>query len=1310
MGTDHGQDVFPFNTSGLSDNDRSACKLSDRLDPHETTHEAAVLHPEEHNAQHSSVGVSVCHNKEQDRWPSSVTSPKLSPCSFADDTVGEETECPGRGNLTGVPITQEFERKTSSGACGKPVLSFNKSSIQNRLNQVEGCPLFSRDANETIDAVLPSGDGCPPVYAAHDANSATAYLVAACVANSPKNDMPRNKMEETTARSHTSVANCSAHKKEMADCAQVHSGLRNLSGAEAVIGRGDTTQQESSEALCRFSNFEEKENIVHRGMPASHGGAPRLSMTESHRISSKADDSGIPSCCNTHHHRGELRQNCSSVCVEPTDGGDFPQSFFVYGHRIFSKTPSGGDHTSTVTPQTVGRNLPLPLAVCSCNGCCNAKGCSYTIRQDAQAAQRSADTGVVQRHHIWLRRIRGTPFSVCDNCGTPFDIRPEEEGHSGLNNRHRSRDHSREGEDLRVHGVKGLNGQEYEHEKQPNTTRGDPQQLAIMFSALGEGPSSQRDSSASERLSRPISGYLGRQLPSVPFASSSSSCGIQRHPSVQDRDHNTYSRASSTSTRTSADIHVEPGNGLAANFMSDTAQSRNQRASVLGDGPGCGLSGKSASSFEEITTTSAVSASNTKTCILPLGVRTSGEQTSAAPGSGINNSTRPIDEKTCSFESLDTRHGEKRRNFFRGNSASSDSDDDSERSPPCRCYSLNRTESLFPTSKETDSDGDSYTNGKDTHPNEDDGVCSCSSALESLKGVTWGWGFQAQPRATLSYYFGELKSGLAVPMSQLPATMTCAIVANVPVAAALHGAWITGLISAIFGGSPLSITTVTSSLAVTLAKVTRTTCDEATGVCHEEGLEFIFPALVLAGFCCFLLGLMRLSRFSQFVPSATIVGYLNAVAILNVRAQVETFRFDPVTSTGYEWLWVLLMIIVVFGVMCCWEKIPGIRVNRFIPSSILAIALSSFIEFVFVRRIARMQTKTVASLSTMTEGDLWPKPFFLTPENIKPLSFYMQPSNLMTMLELTLALVMVNYISTLITVDMMSDKVGNMRSEPDQHLVSVGAANTMACFLGALPGSTAPSPSLLNLKVGGKGRESSVFCALVNLALVAASTYLLEYVPLGGLAGIIMYTAYHAFQWRAVAAMFASFLPARLRQKHPVLQRKICRSDAFVMLLTTIIAISADIGTAIFSGVCISACVFAWKNGSRLSITSRVDPESGIKYYRVKGPIFFLTKRKLLRSFDIEHDPPSVVFELTGDACQLFDFGAMETLDTIAARYRKKNKRVRVVGMQRGDKKMIIKAGRMFEFAQIDIVERAIDEGAGPHTIPPIVDMMKLPC
>ncbi|KFH03720.1 inorganic anion transporter, sulfate permease (SulP) family protein [Toxoplasma gondii MAS] len=1270
------------NCSEAESDNTSAAGFAGHLGASENTNETIVLQPEESNAQRPSAGVGVCQNDEPDRWQTAIVSPKPLLCSIAADTDGQETVCPGRKNVAEVPFTQpSFTKKTfSSGIWRKTVLPSNESNNQKKAAQFQGSPISFRNAEAPSSVPLSSCEGCPSAYVGRLAQPSSAYLFAGGATKQPDNSIAWLQTGDEQAVTHESGSTGSVPEMQTADFPQMPSNPGTQCGAESVVRRGDTTKQESSAEARRALSiqFQGRDTGVRHVMRESPGGASRLSLTENRGISSNVDRRGIPSCLpDTYNNRAELRQDCCSLFVErPYDGGDPPQSFFIYGHRLFSNTPSTSECISTVSHHNVGKNF-LPSSSCSYSAPCNTNGCSYSKRENAKApsSHRNTEAGAGQQHRIWLRRIRGTPFSVCENCGTPFDTRPQVDGRSVSHSGNCGRDPSRAGEDMHRQPTKGSNEQEHEHEKQPDSKRGISSPLADLCSALGEGTDSQ---------------------------------GLTP---VQDRDTNTCSRESCTSTRSSADTLVEHIDGLAANTPSDTERSGKRKRSVSEVGSRCDLSGTGASSFEEVRTTSAASASNTNTCLLPLGERTSEAQKGPVSGCCLINSRRPTVEKRGCLQSSYTCRRDRRKCPFHGSSARSDSDDDDDGSPPCRCYSLHRTESLFPTSKENSNDGgDSHRIAKDLGSNGEDGMCSCSSALESLKGVTWGWGFQSSPKASLNYYFGELKSGLAVPMSQLPATMTCAIIANVPVAAALHGAWITGLITAVFGGSPLSVTTVTSSLAVTLAKVTRTKCDEVTNVCHEEGLEFIFPALVLAGFCCFLLGLLRLSRFSQFVPSATIVGYLNAVAILNVRAQVETFRFDPVTSTGYEWIWVLLMIIVVFGVMCCWEKIPHIMLNRFIPSSVLAIALSSFIEFVFVRRIAHMQTKTVASLSSMTEGDIWPKPFFLTPENIKPLSFYLQPSNLLTMLELTLALVMVNYISTLITVDMMSDKVGTMRSEPDQHLVSVGAANTVACFLGALPGSTAPSPSLLNLKVGGKGRESSVFCALVNLALVAASTYLLDYVPLGGLAGIIMYTAYHAFQWSAVAAMFASFLPARLRQKHSFLQRKICRSDAFVMLLTTIIAISADIGTAILSGVCISACVFAWKNGSRLSITSRVDPESGIKYYRVKGPIFFLTKRKLLRSFDIERDPPSVVFELTGDACQLFDFGAMETLDTIVARYRKKNKRVRVVGMQRGDKKMIVKAGRMFEFAQIDIVERAIDEGDGPNTIPPIADMMKLPC
>lgn len=909
-------------------------------------------------------------------------------------------------------------------------------------------------------------------------------------------------------------------------------------------------------------------------------------------------------------HTAENRSQPLDVCGVTATAShgesviDSTQDFVVYRRRIFSKAPLNRDGQSGSRDES---------GSCGAASCSKEKGLAHSA---TCSCEEGTERDPLQHHRVWLRRIRGTPFSVCENCGTPFETRP--------------------GKKLRDQGSSLL----LSHVR--DTVHADSSPPSLWCGPVRT--EDQGDRSGKKASSRFLSSSVTER------AASTNLLACQAQTDISG------SRASSASTTSSRRGHEDTLNGA-----------------VAAEGP------------TSVEAAQAGDASNE---------RQTGNLGSPDSARALVAKCAPDTTRGCSAL---LEKGEKERVCH--------SEEEDEDLTPRRSYSVHRTESWFPTPKRTHSasteDPEVASEGRDW---------SCTDILDGLKGVTWGWGCQRRPAATLKDYLGELQSGVAVPISQLPATMTCAIIANVPVAAALHGAWITGLITAVFGGSPLSITTVTSSLAVTLAKVTKTSCDEQTNSCHDEGLEFIFPALILSGVCCFLLGLVRLSRFSQFVPSATIVGYLNAVAILNVKAQVDTFRFDPVTSTGYEWLWVVLMIVVVFAVMCFWEKIPRITINHWIPSSFLAIGLSSFIEFVLVRRVCHMQTKTVASLSTVTDGDLWPKPFFFDAANVRPVGFYLQPENLMTMLELTLALVMVNYMSTLITVDMMSDKAPEVGSHPDQHLVSIGVANAVACFLGALPGSTAPSPSLLNWKLGGKGRESAIFCALVNLAFVAASAHILDYVPLGGLAGIIMYTAYHAFQWQAVAAMFASFLPARLRKKHPVLQRKICRSDAFVMLLTTLVALCADIGSAILSGVCISACVFAWKNRSRLRITSRIDPESGVKYYRVKGPIFFLTKRNLLKSFDVKHDPPCVVFELCGDACQLFDFGAMETLDTIIARYHKANKHVRVVGMQRSDKKMIVKAGRMFEFALVDIIEKPVDQSGAAPPIPAIADMMKLPC
>ena len=55
---------------------------------------------------------------------------------------------------------------------------------------------------------------------------------------------------------------------------------------------------------------------------------------------------------------------------------------------------------------------------------------------------------------------------------------------------------------------------------------------------------------------------------------------------------------------------------------------------------------------------------------------------------------------------------------------------------------------------------------------------------------------------------------------------------------------------------------------------------------HAHGVEYILPAMILAGFIQILFGLTGLSRMMRYIPRSVMIGFVNALGILIFFAQV----------------------------------------------------------------------------------------------------------------------------------------------------------------------------------------------------------------------------------------------------------------------------------------------------------------------------------------------------------------------------------------------------------------------------------------
>ena len=127
-------------------------------------------------------------------------------------------------------------------------------------------------------------------------------------------------------------------------------------------------------------------------------------------------------------------------------------------------------------------------------------------------------------------------------------------------------------------------------------------------------------------------------------------------------------------------------------------------------------------------------------------------------------------------------------------------------------------------------------------------------------------------------FIKEFLSGLTVAVAQVPEAVAFAFVAGVDPIVGLHAAWLLGLVTSLLGGRPGMISGATAPTAVVM-----------TTLVEDEGVEYLFYALLLMGLFQLLISAARLAKFARMIPASVMVGFANGLAIVIGLAQGGSF-------------------------------------------------------------------------------------------------------------------------------------------------------------------------------------------------------------------------------------------------------------------------------------------------------------------------------------------------------------------------------------------------------------------------------------
>jgi SulP family sulfate permease len=460
-------------------------------------------------------------------------------------------------------------------------------------------------------------------------------------------------------------------------------------------------------------------------------------------------------------------------------------------------------------------------------------------------------------------------------------------------------------------------------------------------------------------------------------------------------------------------------------------------------------------------------------------------------------------------------------------------------------------------------------------------------------------------------YKTEILAGLTVAMTMIPESLSFAILAGFPPLVGLYGAFIMGIVTAIFGGRPGLISGGAGATVIVLISLMK-----------SHGIEYVFGAIALAGIIQILVGIFKLGKFIRLVPQPVMFGFVNGLAIVIFMSQLEQFKTSINGQT--EWLsgtpfWIMAgLVALTIAIVLIVPKI-----TKIIPSSLVAIMIVFGIVLFF--NIDTKQVQDIASVS----GSLPPFHIPNIPISLESFQIIFPFAVIMAAVGLTEGLLTLNLV----------DEITATKGNSNRECLAQGSANLLNGFFFGMGGCPMIAQTLVNLSAGSRARLSGIVAAITILIIILVGAPVIGKLPMASLTGVMILVAIGTFEWASL----------KIFNRMP-------KSDIFVMIVVTLITVFLqNLALAVLIGVIISALVFAWDNAKRIRAKKYLD-EKGVKHYDIYGPLFFGSVTDFSEKFDVTNDPNEVIIDFAES--RVVDMSAIKALHVITERYHKEGKKI----------------------------------------------------
>lgn len=508
----------------------------------------------------------------------------------------------------------------------------------------------------------------------------------------------------------------------------------------------------------------------------------------------------------------------------------------------------------------------------------------------------------------------------------------------------------------------------------------------------------------------------------------------------------------------------------------------------------------------------------------------------------------------------------------------------------------------------------------------------------------------------------DILSGLTVALALVPEAVAFAFVAGVDPLVGLYGAFMMGIVTALFGGRPGMISGATGAMAVVMVNLIRKgnevglTLDNPV---ENLGLQWLFITLLIVGGIQILSGVFKLGKFVRLIPHPVMMGFVNGLAIVIFLSQLglfkETIDGEKVFMNGTALYTMLGLIALTMGIMFGLPKL-----TKKVPAALLAIIVVAAITI-----FGKLDVSTVGSFIRDGGGEGLQGGLPTFQDQI--FGFFGTLSGHWSFILATaFILAAIGLIESLMTLNLI-DEMTETRGNGNRECIAQGGANILNGLFGGMGGCAMIGQSIINVDSGGRGRLSGAVAAIALLCFVLFGAPLIEQIPIAALVGVMFMVVIGTFAWSSFRII-----------------RKIPLSDAIVLIAVSGITVWKDLAVAVIAGVIISALVFAWKNATMIRARKRTQPD-GTKTYEIWGPLFFGSIQNFNSKFDVKNDPEKVEIDFVES--RVSDHSALEAIFNLVNKYEAEGKSIKLKHLSTDCKVLLRKASPKFEEVIIEDID-----------------------